>query len=85
MRLRWSWLVAAGALALLMAGLWQRRGAASLHGANGAAPPVEPHLPRDPAGMTKAQLYEEAKRLGIPGRSQMSRDELLRAVLRARN
>jgi hypothetical protein len=33
-----------------------------------------------PGGRTKAQLYEEARRKHIKGRSKMSRLELLRAV-----
>jgi plasmid stabilization system protein ParE len=33
-----------------------------------------------PKGRTKAQLYNEAKRMGIEGRSQMTKDELERAV-----
>jgi hypothetical protein len=32
------------------------------------------------AGRTKAQLYEEAKRKHIPGRSNMTKDELTKAV-----
>jgi len=35
---------------------------------------------RGPGGRTKAQLYEEAKRRGIKGRSTMSKAELLRAL-----
>ena len=35
---------------------------------------------RGPGGRTKAQLYEEAKRKGIEGRSKMSKAELERAV-----
>lgn len=31
-------------------------------------------------GRTKAQLYEEAKRKGVEGRSKMSKDELKKAV-----
>jgi len=30
--------------------------------------------------MTRAELYEMAKRLGIPGRSAMSKDQLVRAI-----
>jgi len=33
-----------------------------------------------PRGRTRDQLYEEAKALGIPGRSKMDKDELQRAV-----
>jgi hypothetical protein len=33
-----------------------------------------------PKGRTKAQLYNEAKRMGIPGRSRMSKQQLQRAV-----
>ena len=33
-----------------------------------------------PGGRTKAQLYNEAKRRGIPGRSRMTKGELLRAL-----
>jgi hypothetical protein len=35
---------------------------------------------RQPTGATKAELYEQAKRLGIEGRSKMSKAELARAV-----
>ena len=35
---------------------------------------------RRPKGRTKEQLYNEAKRRNIPGRSQMSKAELQRAV-----
>src|SRR5688500_3132788 len=38
-----------------------------------------------PRGRTKAQLYEEAKRLGIDGRSSMNKSELERAVSRKRS
>ena len=33
-----------------------------------------------PKGRTRDQLYEEAKRLGIDGRSSMTKDQLQRAV-----
>jgi len=33
-----------------------------------------------PKGRTKAQLYNEAKRMGIDGRSKMSKQQLQRAV-----
>ena len=35
---------------------------------------------RGPGGRTKAQLYEEAKRKNVPGRSKMTKAQLLRAV-----
>jgi hypothetical protein len=35
---------------------------------------------RGPGGRTREQLYEEAKRRGIPGRSKMNKSQLLRAV-----
>jgi hypothetical protein len=38
-----------------------------------------------PASASKAELYEQAKRLGIEGRSKMSREELAEAVSRARH
>ena len=44
----------------------------------GSAGPAEDHAKgHDP---TKAELYEEAKRQDVPGRSQMTKDELARAV-----
>jgi hypothetical protein len=33
-----------------------------------------------PRGRTKEQLYEEAKRMNVPGRSRMSKGQLQRAV-----
>ena len=35
---------------------------------------------RGPGGRTKAQLYEEAKRKGVRGRSRMTKAQLSRAV-----
>ncbi len=35
---------------------------------------------RGPGGRTKAQLYEEAKRKGVRGRSSMTKAQLARAV-----
>ena len=35
---------------------------------------------KGPAGRTREQLYNDAKRLGIEGRSRMSKDELQHAV-----
>ena len=35
---------------------------------------------KGPGGRTKAQLYEEAKRRNIPGRSKMNKADLERAV-----
>jgi Rho termination factor-like protein len=41
------------------------------------------HVPRpEPGRLTRAELYQEARRLGIPGRSKMDRQELLEAIQR---
>ena len=40
---------------------------------------------RSPRGRTKDQLYEEARSLGIAGRSRMNKAELERAVSRRRS
>ena len=37
---------------------------------------------RGPGGRTRDQLYEEAKDMNIPGRSRMTKSQLLRAVNR---
>jgi hypothetical protein len=37
---------------------------------------------RGPGGRTRDQLYEDAKRLGIEGRSTMNKSQLLAAVNR---
>jgi hypothetical protein len=39
---------------------------------------------RDELRMTKAELYDEARRLGVPGRSRMDSDQLAEAIRRAR-
>ncbi len=39
---------------------------------------------KGPRGRTKAQLYEEAKDLGVNGRSKMTKAQLQRAVSRRR-
>ena len=39
---------------------------------------------KGPRGRTKAQLYEEAKDLGVKGRSKMTKAQLQRAVSRKR-
>ena len=39
---------------------------------------------KGPRGRTKAQLYEEARNLGVKGRSTMTKAELQRAVSRQR-
>ena len=40
---------------------------------------------RSPRGRTKEQLYEEARSLGIAGRSRMNKAQLERAVARKRS
>jgi hemerythrin superfamily protein len=47
-------------------------------GVGGQAPAGGSDMPE--ADMTKAELYEQAKEAGVPGRSQMSKDELSRAL-----
>ena len=86
MRRRWSWLLAlTAALAMVMRGMWQRRAGSRPSPANGALDGERPHRrERDVTSMTRAELYEEAKRLKIPGRSQMDKDALIRAIERAR-
>ena len=37
---------------------------------------------RGPGGRTKAQLYEEARRRNVPGRSRMTKAQLQRALAR---
>jgi hypothetical protein len=39
---------------------------------------------KGPRGRTKAQLYEEARDMGIPGRSKMTKAQLERAISRTR-
>ncbi len=39
---------------------------------------------KGPRGRTRAQLYEEAKDMGVKGRSTMTKDQLRRAVARKR-
>lgn len=39
---------------------------------------------KGPRGRTRDQLYEEAKDLGVKGRSKMTKDQLRRAVARRR-
>jgi plasmid stabilization system protein ParE len=39
---------------------------------------------RRPKGRTRDQLYEEAKKMGIEGRSKMTKDQLQRAVDRGK-
>jgi rubrerythrin len=62
---------------------WARDRRASLlfdlaTGGNGAAPAADPAV--DPSQMTRDELYETAQELGIEGRSQMKKDELVKAV-----
>lgn len=44
---------------------------------------AEGPAPDDLAGKSKKELYERAKALGLPGRSSMSRDELMLALRKA--
>lgn len=40
----------------------------------------EPEVPVEDDGLTRAELYELAQQLDIPGRSAMDRDELAAAI-----
>jgi DNA end-binding protein Ku len=44
------------------------------------APPEKKSTGRDLATLSKQELYEEAKRLGVEGRSQMNKSELQKAI-----
>lgn len=46
-------------------------------------PPPAPHTDKDASRMSKAELYERAKQLGVEGRSKLSKAELADAVRRA--
>ncbi len=47
------------------------------------SPPSEEETGSDLSEMSKDDLYEEAQRLDVPGRSKMSKDELAEAVAAA--
>jgi hypothetical protein len=72
----------AGALAVLLRGLRKR------HELMSPKDSEEPHTgsetspgtDRDGAGSNRKELYEEAQRLEIPGRSRMNKRQLARAV-----
>jgi len=58
-------------------------GKASRSKATGTRAPARKGGGGDSAGESKAELYERAKKLDIPGRSEMSRDELAAAIRRS--
>ena len=62
-------------LAALQAG-----GSASGGAASSGSAPAGTSSANGKAGATKAELYERAKRLGIEGRSKMSKQDLERAI-----
>lgn len=81
MRGQWRWLLA---LAIgIVAAIWQRRKVRP-KGVETTDPRIEDQRSKDVSTMSKADLYQEAKRLGIPGRSKMGRDELIEAMARVR-
>ena len=92
MRGRWRWILA---LAIgVVAAFWQRRKDRRPGGMNTAdhsrvmdapGPRLNDQRSRDTHSMSRADLYQEAKRLGIPGRSKMGRDELIEAMARVRH
>ena len=57
----------------------ERRGDTAEAGAEGKGP-ARRHGTRGGDGRTKAELYEEAKRRHVPGRSKMSKGQLERAL-----
>jgi DNA end-binding protein Ku len=73
----------------IMTVLKERMGARRMPARAEAAPATERAPPRatrqqEPlADKSKKELYEEAKKLGVPGRSSMSRDELIAALRKA--
>jgi Protein of unknown function (DUF2795) len=63
----------------------RRRGATTARARNSQPPRgTRTRSRRAAEGPTKAELYEQAKRLGIQGRSKMSKPQLARAVSRRR-
>jgi cation transport regulator ChaB len=52
------------------------------HGRQARDHPKETFGGVDYEGSTKAELYEQARRMGVPGRSRMSKKELARALAR---
>jgi hemerythrin-like domain-containing protein len=61
----------------------QARGTATGRQARGAAASRGDGKRTDTSGKTRAELYEEARRLGIEGRSSMNKEELARRVAQA--
>lgn len=74
------------AWALWPRGRWNRFAAGNGARDGDARPTPTPAPTRGPtssenlSAMTRAELYEMAKRLGIPGRSAMSKQQLVRAI-----
>jgi hypothetical protein len=58
----------------------RRRSKTSLRGKSPSARGGERSGTNRPKGRTREQLYNEAKKLGVPGRSHMSKRQLQRAV-----
>lgn len=77
-------LAAVLAWALGPRGRWNRFAAGNAARDGNARPTPTPTRAPTSSGnlsaMTRAELYEMAKRLGIPGRSAMSKEQLVRSI-----
>lgn len=86
---RWALALALALVALVLLAARTRRSTPPL-ATTGSPVPAEPEPPAGDEGdtggteapdrRTRQELYAEAQRLGIPGRSKMNKDELIRAV-----
>jgi hypothetical protein len=82
------WAIVVGILAELLRRLSERElatseppaTAAAPESARAAAPESPPAAAQESGRASRAELYEEAKRRGIPGRSRMSKAELEQAL-----
>jgi hypothetical protein len=71
-------------LARELGGLIVEAGEALRRAAETGAPAGPPPAPTRDADLSRDDLYREATRLGVPGRSKMTKDQLRAAVKRAK-
>ena len=71
-------------LARELGGLIVEAGEALRRAAETGAPDAPPPAPTRDADLSRDDLYREATRLGVPGRSKMTKDQLRAAVKRAK-